>query len=135
MLATSAGLSAVRLQNPSSRARCGGQHPTLAAFPRGLVIDDLVGLAKRLHIIGQNVVNRFIRRVHKPEVGIAVEHTQEEIGVARLAHRQESYRLAKAASALRCSGVIGPKEDDDPITISVQAIAGKTAYPRNGFCT
>ena len=40
-----------------------------------------------------------------------------------------------AGSKVRDSGVIGPSDADDPMTISVHATAGKTAKPLSGCGT
>ena len=75
-------------------ARC--QHPALAPIPgRVARRSPVVSLPKSFMFSAKHVVHGLVSRVDQAQVGIAVEHPQQEVGIARLAHGQESNRLAQ----------------------------------------
>ena len=92
--ATSAGVSAVRLQKPSSRGPLRREDAAQAAVPGGPLLDHLVRLLERVEVLGQDVMHGLVGRPDQPEVGVAVEHPQEQVGVAGLADGQDADRLA-----------------------------------------
>ena len=125
---TSSGVSAVRLQKPSSRARCAVEHAAQAAVPGGPFLDHLVRLLERVEVLGQDVMHGLVGRADQPEVGVAIEHSQQQVGVAGLADGQMPDLLAiRRRSNGWPSGVIGPRLDRGPMTISVHAMTGRTA--------
>ena len=73
----------------------GGQDAALATFPGGLLVSNLIGLAELFEVLGQDVMKRLIGGAHQPQIGIAIEHAQQEVGVTRLAQGQKADRLTK----------------------------------------
>ena len=73
----------------------GGQHPALAAFPCRLLVDDLGGLPELIEMLGQHIMRGPVGGADQPEVGVAIEHAQQQVRVAGLAQGEESDRFAQ----------------------------------------
>ena len=133
--ATSAGVSAMRLANPSSRARSAVRTPRRPPSQAGRSSTTWSVLRNSGQVLGQDVVERLVGRADQPEVGVAVEHAEQQVGLAGLADGQEPDRLAVGRVDGLALGGDRPERRLGPITISSQARAGSTAKPLSGWGT
>ena len=73
-------------------------------------------------------MHALVGRADQPQVGVAVEHPQQEVGVAGLPQGEEPDRLAQGGVERLALGRDRAQASPvDPITISVQATTGRTA--------
>ena len=76
-------------RSPRRGPACAVEHAAQAAVPGGPLLDHLVRLLERGEVLGQDVMHGLVGRADQPEVGVAIEHPQQQVGVAGLADGQE----------------------------------------------